>query len=133
MKTGAWLALVAGVLFAVCPLALPARTRPAAPPTPATTRKTVDAAKYLQQLSRQLKDKNPAPAYEQLSAFAMQKTSGVFGMRAALALGFFDYSKAHCAQAAKWFDRAKGDPLLRDYSLYWTAENDLAQGHSADA
>ncbi len=54
-------------------------------------------------------------------------------MRAALALGYFDYTKAHYAQAAKWFDRAKGDPLLRDYLLYWTAENDLAQGHSADA
>jgi len=138
MKTGVRLALAAGVLFAVWPPVLPARTKPpVAPPTsttaPAATRKTVDAAKYLQQLSRQLKDKNPTPAYEQLSAFAMQKTSGVFGMRAALALGYFDYSKAHYAQAAKWFDRAKGDPLLRDYSLYWTAENDLAQGYSADA
>ena len=133
MKTGVRLALAAGVFFAVCPLALPARTKPAAPPTPTTTRKTVVAVKYLEQLSRQLKDKNPAPAYEQLSAFAMQKTSGVFGMRAALALGYFDYTKAHYAQAAKWLDRAKGDPLLREYSLYWTAENDLAQGHSADA
>ncbi len=131
MKSGVRLALAAGVFFALCPLALPARTKPAAVTT--TTRKTVVAVKYLEQLSRQLKDKNPAPAYEQLSAFAMQKTSGVFGMRAALALGYFDYTKAHYAQAAKWLDRAKGDPLLREYSLYWTAENDLAQGHSADA
>jgi soluble lytic murein transglycosylase len=129
MQSRARLAFAVGVLLAACPHALFARTGP----TPITTRKTVPAAEYLEQLSRQLKGKHPEPAYQQLSAFAMEKSSGVFGARAALALGYFDYGKARYAQAAKWFDRAKADPLLRDYTLYWTAENELAQGHSADA
>ena len=129
MKTGALLVLAAVVLLAVCPHAAIAGTVAAT----TTTRKTVSAPKYLEQLSRQLKDKHPDAAYQQLSAYAMQKNSGVFGARAALALGYFDYGKAHYAQAAKWFERAKADPLLRDYTLYWTAENDLAQGHGGDA
>lgn len=128
MKTRARLAIAAGVLLVACPHGLIARTGPA----PATTRK-VPAAKYLEQRSRELKDKNPEPAYQQLSAYAIQKSSGVFGARAALALGYFDYTKAHYEKAAKWFERAKSDSLLADYTLYWTAENDLAQGRSADA
>ena len=128
MKVRARVALTAGVLLAVYPNVL-ARTGPAS----AATHKTVSGAKYIEQLARQLKDKNPAPAYQQLSAYAMQKSSGVYGARAALALGYFDYTKAHYAEAAKWFERAKTDSLLADYTLYWTAENDLAQGHSADA
>ncbi|HUJ30193.1 MAG TPA: transglycosylase SLT domain-containing protein [Candidatus Acidoferrum sp.] len=127
MRVRALLA-VAGVLLAFC-VPLRARTNP---PSAAAT-KTIPAAKYLEQLSRELKDKNPEPAYQKLSEFAMRKASGPFGARAALALGVFDYTKAHYAQAAKWFDRTKSDPLLRDYSLYWSAENSLAQGQSADA
>ena len=76
--------------------------------TPATTlARRSRRAKYFERLSRQLKDKNPEPAYQQLSAYAMQKSSGVFGVRAALALGYFDYTKAHYEKAAKWFERAK--------------------------
>jgi soluble lytic murein transglycosylase len=54
-------------------------------------------------------------------------------MRAALALGYFDYTKGNYEQARKWLERAKGDTLLRDYALYWSAETKLAVGHSADA
>jgi soluble lytic murein transglycosylase len=63
----------------------------------------------------------------------MQKSAGVLGQRAALALGYFDYTKGHYPQAAKWLERAKEDPLLRDYSLYWSAETDIAQGRNAEA
>jgi|HubBroStandDraft_6_1064221.scaffolds.fasta_scaffold00531_10 soluble lytic murein transglycosylase len=90
-------------------------------------------AKQLEQFTRALKQKNPAQAYARLSAFAMQKSSGVFGSRAALALGYFDYNRSHYPDATKWFTRAKSDPLLLDYSLYWGAENALAAGRSADA
>jgi soluble lytic murein transglycosylase len=89
--------------------------------------------KQLEQFTRALKQNNSAQAYSRLSAFATQKSNGVLGQRAALALGYFDYNRSHYPDAAKWFDRAKSDPLLRDYSLYWSAENALAGGRNADA
>jgi len=105
----------------------------AATATAASKTRTSASVKYLEQLSRDLKDKNPNPAYEKLSAFARRKSSGVLGARAALALGYFDYTKAHYAQAAKWLEMAKGDTLLADYVAYWSAANELAAGNSADA
>ena len=78
------------------------------------------AAKELHQLCRELK-KDSHAAYERLSAIALQKSSGVTGLRASLALGYFDYDKGNYAQALKWLERAKSDALLRDYSLYWSA------------
>jgi soluble lytic murein transglycosylase len=119
----------AGVLLLIC-VAAPARPRPAAA---AAAAKVAPTEKNLEELSRALKERNPARAYAKLSAFATQKSSGVLGMRAALALGYFDYSKAHYAQAANWLDRALADPLLRDYSLYWSAENKIALGRNAEA
>jgi soluble lytic murein transglycosylase len=129
MKTAARFVLAAGALLLAGQLPLSARKGPAA----AAVRETVPGVKYLEQLSRELKGKNPSPAYEQLSAFAMQKSSAALGRRAALALGYFDYSQGHYPQAAEWLERAKEDSLLRDYSLYWSAENDLAQNRAADA
>lgn len=101
---------------------------------PKTTRSHSTAAtKQLELLARALKGKSPQFAYSRLSAIADAKSSGVDGTRAALALGYFDYSRQHYADAAKWFDRAKGDPLLGDYALYWRGQNDFAQQHSAQA
>ena len=87
----------------------------------------------IEKLARALKDKNHASAYAQLSTMALRKSSGVLGMRAALALGFDDYSNAKYPAALKWLTKAQGDPLLRDYSLYWTAETNIALNHNADA
>jgi soluble lytic murein transglycosylase len=101
--------------------------------TPAKKSAAAPAEKQLEQLTRALKQKNPAAAYARLSAFAMQKSSGVLGERAALALGYYDYNKAHYQDAAKWFTRVKGDPLLSDYALYWSAETNIALNHDADA
>ena len=84
-------------------------------------------------LARALKGKSPEFAYSRLSAMATAKSSGVEGARAALALGYFDYSRQHYTDAAKWFDQAKRDPLLGDYALYWRGQNDFAQQHSAQA
>jgi soluble lytic murein transglycosylase len=89
--------------------------------------------KQLEKLARSLKGTGAQQAYAQLSTVAMQKSSGTLGVRAALALGYFDYGKGRYAEAMKWFGRAKSDPLLADYALYWTAETNLAQGHSTDA
>ena len=72
-------------------------------------------------------------AYVKLSAIASRKSSGTLGLRAALALGYYDYTKGNYVQGAKWLARAKGEPLVADYALYWAAETDLASGHSAEA
>ena len=119
----------AGVLLIFC-AAAPARPKPAVADAAG---KVAPTEKQLEEYSRALKKRDSAPAYAKLSALATQKSSGVLGMRAALALGYFDYSKAHYAQAAKWFERALADPLLRDYSLYWSAENNIALGRQAEA
>jgi peptidoglycan lytic transglycosylase len=89
--------------------------------------------KQLEQLTRVLKQKNPTAAYARLSAFALQKSSGSLGTRAALALGYYDYNKAHYQDAAKWLARAKSDPLLSDYALFWSAETNIALSHDSDA
>jgi soluble lytic murein transglycosylase len=91
------------------------------------------ATKQLEQLTRALKQKNSAAPYAKLSAFALQKTSGVLGYRAALALGYYDYGKAHYAQSAKWLQTAQSDLLLRDYALYWSSQANLALNHDAEA
>jgi soluble lytic murein transglycosylase len=90
-------------------------------------------AKQLEQLTRALKQKNPATAYAKLSAFALQKSSGALGNRAALALGYYDYGKAHYAQAATWLKMAQSDALLRDYGLYWSSQANLALTRNAEA
>ena len=121
---------VALLLFCVCISAAPpprTKTRPVPPAAAAPTEKE------LEQYARALKKKNPVAAYAKLSAIATRKSSGVLGARAALALGYFDYNKANYAQAAKWLDRSLADPLLRDYSLYWSAETNIALARNAEA
>jgi soluble lytic murein transglycosylase len=123
------LACAAGALLILCSIcsAQPNSTPAKSTAAPAFT------DKQLEKLSRALKLPNAAAAYVQLSAFASRKSSGTLGMRASLALGYFDYGKGNYAQAAKWLARAEGDPLVADYALYWAAETDLALGRSADA
>ncbi len=104
---------------------------PAAEPAPAAP--SAAATKQLEQLTRALKQKNSVAAYAKLSAFVLQKSSGVLGYRAALALGYFDYGKVHYAQAAKWLQTAQNDLLLRDYALYWSSQANLALNHDAEA
>jgi soluble lytic murein transglycosylase len=91
------------------------------------------ATKQLEQLTRSLKQKSPGATYVKLSAFALQKSSGVLGYRAALALGYYDYGKAHYPQAANWLKIAQSDALLRDYALYWSSQTNLALNHNAEA
>ncbi len=106
--------------------------KPAAAATPAHAPSDA-STKQLEQLTRALKQKNPAAAYAKLSAFALQKSSGVLANRAALALGYYDYGKAHYAQAATWLKMAQSDVLLRDYALYWSSQGNLALNHNAEA
>jgi soluble lytic murein transglycosylase len=91
------------------------------------------AAKRLQKLTEQLKEKNSNWAYSQLSAIALQKSSSALSTRAALALGYYDYSRGQYGEAQKWLELAKPDPLLADYAFYWVAETDLAQQRNEEA
>ncbi|MGH9713126.1 MAG: transglycosylase SLT domain-containing protein [Candidatus Acidiferrales bacterium] len=125
MKITGRLLCAAGVLLAFCAGAFAGPSSGAAGATPST--------KQLEQYSRELKKRNPGSAYAKLSALALQKSSGVLGMRAAFALGYYDYNKGNYAPAAKWLDRALADPLLRDHTLYWSAETNIALGRDAAA
>ena len=100
---------------------------------PSAAAPSAAATKQLEQLTRALKQKNSAAPYAKLSALALQKSPGVVGFRAALALGYYDYGKAHYPQSAKWLKIAQSDALLRDYALYWSAQSNLALNHNADA
>jgi soluble lytic murein transglycosylase len=115
------------------PATAPAHAKkPAASNAPAHV--SSDAStRQVEQLTRALKQKNPAAAYAKLSAFAQQKSSGALGNRAALALGYYDYGKAHYPQSATWLKMAQSDVLLRDYALYWSSQTNLALNHDAEA
>ena len=102
--------------------------KPPAAPAPAS-----GLAKRVETLSRQLKQKNPGTAYAQLSAIANQKSSGVLGMRVALALGYYDLSKNRYADAVKWLEPAQNDPLLKDYALFYSAQANIALNKNAVA
>jgi soluble lytic murein transglycosylase len=127
MKFGDWLFRMAGILLVVCPVVM---ARPGVERAPAGG---AAAERQLEKLSKALKHDDASRAYAQLSVFAERKSSGALGLRAALALGYYDYTKGSYADAAKWLERAKGDPLLGDYALYWSAENALAMSNNADA
>ena len=65
--------------------------------------------------------------------FANQNSANVSGTRAALALGYYDYSKTNFGLASKWLVRAQSDPLLREYALYWSAATNIALNKQGDA
>jgi soluble lytic murein transglycosylase len=88
--------------------------------------------KELASLARTVHNGVPG-GYEKLSAFAAKNTTSVWGARAALALGYEDYSKNRTAQALGWLIKAQNDVLLREYALYWTAQAERALGRSTDA
>lgn len=104
----------------------------AAPQLPADTPEDEVAQKELSELARAVHNGNPG-AYAKLSAFATKNTTSVWGARAALALGYEDYSKNRMAQALGWLLKAQNDALLREYALYWTAQAQRALGRNADA
>ncbi len=72
-------------------------------------------------------------SYDKLAAFAAKNSSNVRGARAALALGYDDYSKNRAQQALAWFTKAKNDTLLREYNLYWSAQAKRALKHNGEA
>jgi soluble lytic murein transglycosylase len=104
----------------------------AAPQVAADTPEDEAAQKELLELARAVHNGAPG-AYAKLSAFATKNTTSVWGARAALALGYDDYSKNRAAPALGWLLKAQNDALLREYALYWTAQAQRALGRNADA
>jgi soluble lytic murein transglycosylase len=72
-------------------------------------------------------------SYEKMVAFANKNASSVWGQRAALALGYEEYSKGRAAQAMPWLLKAKADPLLLEYSLFWSAQTEHALNRNQDS
>jgi len=102
------------------------------PQVAADTPEDQAAQRELADLARALHNVTPG-AYEKLSAFAVKNTTNVWGARAALALGYEDYSKNRSAQGLGWLLKAQNDALLREYALYWTAQEQRALGRTAEA
>jgi soluble lytic murein transglycosylase len=103
-----------------------------APQVAADTPEDEAAQKELSELAREVHGGTPG-AYQKLSAFAVKNTTSVWGARAALALGYDDYSKNHSAQALGWMLKAQNDTLLREYALFWTGQAQRQLGRTAEA
>ena len=103
-----------------------------APQVAADTPDDEAAQKELSDLARALHNGAPS-SNEKLSSFAVKNTTNVWGARAALALGYDDYSKNRAARGLGWLIKAQSDALLREYALFWTAQTQRALGRSADA
>jgi len=102
------------------------------PQVAAETPEDEAALRELSELARDVHNSVPG-AYTKLSAFAVKNTTNVWGARAALALGYDDFSKNHAAQGLGWLLKSQNDTLLREYALYWTAQAQRALGRNADA
>ena len=100
--------------------------------SPATPAKPVVgsslAEQQLERLAHELHEHPMAMAYERLVEFAQREKGTAIGARAALALGYYDYSRAHFTEARNWLEKAASDPLLADYAMFWEAQNDRAAG-----
>jgi soluble lytic murein transglycosylase len=104
----------------------------AAPVFDSATPEDAVAQKELAGLAADLHHGTPA-AYDKLATFANRNSTSVWGQRAALALGYEDYGKARQQQALAWLQKAKLDPLLQEYTLFWTAQVNHALKKNAEA
>jgi soluble lytic murein transglycosylase len=93
-----------------------------------------DAAlqKALAPLARDLRHTIPG-SYEKVAAFANKNVSSAWGQRAALALAYSDFCTQHAQAAYNWLQKAKGDTLLQEYVLFYTAQSEHALGKNPAA
>jgi soluble lytic murein transglycosylase len=116
----------------------PAAPKPNAPKHTVAKRRPVTPAKppvasslaeqQLERLAHELHEHPTGMAYERFVDFAQHEKGTAVGARAALALGYYDYSRAHFTEARSWLEKAAADPLLADYAMFWEAQNDRAAG-----
>jgi len=103
-----------------------------APALDAATPQDAAAQKELGVLARDLHHSAPG-SYDRVATFANKNSSSVWGQRAALALGYDDYSKSRFPQALAWLQKAKPDPLLGEYTLFWTGQTERALRKNGEA
>jgi soluble lytic murein transglycosylase len=111
-------------------------SRPAAPkkpPAAAASSRTDPLEKQLAQLSHALRDNPNATTYAALSAFAARNAKNETGVRAALALGYYDLTREKPDLALGWLRKAVSEKLLREYVLYWQAQASAALGQKEAA
>jgi soluble lytic murein transglycosylase len=89
--------------------------------------------KQLAKLSRALRDDPNATTYAALSAFAARNAKNETGARAALALGYYDLTRDKPDLALGWLRKAVNEKVLREYVLYWQAQDSLALGQKEEA
>jgi peptidoglycan lytic transglycosylase len=89
--------------------------------------------KQLAKLSRALRDDPNATTYAAFSAFATRNAKNETGARAALALGYYDLTRDKPDLALGWLRKAVGEKVLREYVLYWQAQDSLALGQKEAA
>ena len=94
---------------------------------------TTPLEKQLAQLCRALRNQPNATAYAALSGFSARNANSEIGARAALALGYYDLTRDKPDLALGWMRKAVGEKLLRDYVLYWQAQDSLALGQKEEA
>ncbi len=94
--------------------------------TPALDSSTPEDASFQKELSSLARDLHQGVpgSYDKLASFANKNSKSVWGVRAALALGYDDYTKARSPQAISWLKKAKTDTLLDEYTLFWTAQTE---------
>ena len=132
-------------LFAQTPATPKKKTHPKSPAcrtgckpdttAPALDSNTAEDTALQKELSGLARDLHQAVAgsYERLAAFANKNSRSVWGQRAALALGYDDNSKSHAPQALAWLQKARGDALLSEYTLFWTAQTERSLHKSNEA
>jgi soluble lytic murein transglycosylase len=137
------------LLFVLSPLLAFAQQKPTAPkkqgPSKSAPAKTATVkggaspasvaapVEALPGLARELRDTESPRSYDRLAAFARAHSKSAAGQRAALALGYRDYTLKRHAQARQWLAAAARDDVLEEYALYWDAMSLRALGDEAAA
>jgi soluble lytic murein transglycosylase len=89
--------------------------------------------RQLAQLARALREHPNATSYSALSAFAARNAKNEAGARAALALGYYDFTQDKPELALGWLRKASNERLLREYVSYWQAQTSLGLGQKEAA
>jgi soluble lytic murein transglycosylase len=108
------------------------KTATAAPEITAVSPEDEAAQRELAELARALHS-DAKDAYKKLVAYTKKNANSARGARAALALGYADYTKKHNKEALAWFVKARQDKLLADYALYWSAQTHRAMKRLPEA
>jgi soluble lytic murein transglycosylase len=75
----------------------------------------------LQTLAQALRQQDSELRYTNLAEFARAHAASDLGARAAIALGYRDWTRKRYPQALAWLERGLKDPVLEQFALYWHA------------